>query len=309
MNSVTQDMLYRQSLVRYALRHGVTKAAIKYRTNRQFIYRWMKRYDGSPQSMAFRSRRPHNHPNQHSEEEIGHIRRMYRRNKRDGLVVLWVKLCRRGYSRSISSLYRVLRRLELFRLKTKNPKRRSTVPFDPALFPGQRVQVDVKHVPGSCIRDVVPGTKYYQYTALDEYSRFRYVEAFDEVNTTNSERFFLHMLRFFRFRVFCVQTDNGCEFTNRFTSHRGRLSLFEKALKRLGIAHHLIRPYTPRHNGKVERSHRKDNEYFYGRHSFHSLEDFSRQLRAHNRRYNNFPMRPLGWRSPRETPMNYLNPM
>ncbi|HCL78833.1 MAG TPA: IS481 family transposase [Synergistaceae bacterium] len=309
MNSVTQDMLYRQSLVRYALRHGVTKAAIKYRTNRQFIYRWMKRYDGSPQSMAFRSRRPHNHPNQHSEEEIGHIRRMYRRNKRDGLVVLWVKLCRRGYSRSISSLYRVLRRLELFRLKTKNPKRRSTVPFDPALFPGQRVQVDVKHVPGSCIRDVVPGTKYYQYTALDEYSRFRYVEAFDEVNTTNSERFLLHMLRFFRFRVFCVQTDNGCEFTNRFTSHRGRLSLFEKALKRLGIAHHLIRPYTPRHNGKVERSHRKDNEYFYGRHSFHSLEDFSRQLRAHNRRYNNFPMRPLGWRSPRETPMNYLNPM
>ena len=66
-----------------------------------------------------------------------------------------------------------------------------------------------------------------------------------------------------------------------------------------GIRHKLIRPFTPRHNGKVERSHRKDNERFYATHSFFSFEDFSRQLRLYNYRdYNRFPMRPLGWRSP-----------
>ena len=75
-------------------------------------------------------------------------------------------------------------------------------------------------------------------------------------------------------------------------------TLFEARLKQWGIRHKLIKPYTPRHNGKVERSHRKDNEYFYATHSFYSFEDFKQQLSVHNRNYNNFPMRPLNWKSP-----------
>ena len=71
-----------------------------------------------------------------------------------------------------------------------------------------------------------------------------------------------------------------------------------RTLEQCGIRHKLIAPYTPRHNGKVERSHRKDNEYFYATHSFYSFEDFKKQLSVHNRRYNNFPMRPLNWKSP-----------
>ena len=105
---------------------------------------------------------------------------------------------------------------------------------------------------------------------------------------------------FFKFRVECVQTDNGSEFTSRFTSEKSKPTLFERYLVRYGIRHKLIKPYTPRHNGKVERSHRKDNEYFYASHKFYSLKDFAVQLALHNRRYNNFPMRPLGWKSPRE---------
>ena len=69
--------------------------------------------------------------------------------------------------------------------------------------------------------------------------------------------------------------------------------MFEKRLKELGIQHKLIRPYTPRHNGKVERSHCKDNEYFYATHKFYSFDDFAKQLKVHNRNYNKFPMRPL----------------
>nr|WP_230974960.1 integrase core domain-containing protein [Aminipila luticellarii] len=68
----------------------------------------------------------------------------------------------------------------------------------------------------------------------------------------------------------------------------------------------MIRPYTPRHNGKVERSHRKDNEYFYAIAKFYSFNDFKLQLKKHNANYNNFPMRPLGWVSPRETLFNFL---
>ena len=70
MASITQDMRYRLSLIRFAEKYGVSKAAIKYKTNRQYIYRWKRRYDGTIESLRDRSRRPHHHPNQHTPEEI-----------------------------------------------------------------------------------------------------------------------------------------------------------------------------------------------------------------------------------------------
>ncbi|MCD8145254.1 MAG: integrase core domain-containing protein [Oscillospiraceae bacterium] len=62
----------------------------------------------------------------------------------------------------------------------------------------------------------------------------------------------------------------------------------------------LIRPYTPRHNGKVEHSLQKDNEYFYASHKFYSFEDSKKQLSVWERKFNNFPMRPLNWCSPKD---------
>ena len=298
MSKISQKERYRQSLIKYAIKYGVTKAAAQYSTNRQYVYRWMKRYDGSLESLRDKSRRPH-HPNEHSPAELLLIRNMLQHNKNTGLVVLWVKLRERGYARSISALYRVMKRIGAVRIPLTNPKY-VPKPYEQMQYPGQRVQVDVKFVPKVCHVGEAEGKQFYQYTAIDEYSRFRYVEAFEEHSTYSSTVFLTHMLRFFKFRVECVQTDNGSEFTNRFTSEKGKPTLFERYLVRYGIRHKLIKPYTPRHNGKVERSHRKDNEYFYASHKFYSLKDFAVQLALHNRRYNNFPMRPLGWKSPRD---------
>ena len=105
MATITQDMRFRLSLIQYAERHGVSNAAKKYKTNRQYIYRWKNRYDGSWDSLRDRSRRPHSHPNQHTPEEIKLIQDMRRRNPHAGLVVFWVKLTQRGYQRSITGLY------------------------------------------------------------------------------------------------------------------------------------------------------------------------------------------------------------
>mgnify|MGYP000311485667 CR=1 FL=1 len=112
MTTITQDMRFRLSLIRYAEKHGVTKAARKYKTNRQYIYRWKNRYDGTWDSLRDRSRRPHHHPDQHTDQELKLIRDMRRRNPHAGLVVFWVKLRQRGYSRSITGLWRVLKRLQ-----------------------------------------------------------------------------------------------------------------------------------------------------------------------------------------------------
>ena len=299
MASITQDMRFRLSLIQYAERHGVSNAARKYKTNRQYIYRWKNRYDGSWDSLRDRSRRPHSHPNQHTPEEIKLIQDMRRRNPHAGLVVFWVKLTQRGYQRSITGLYRFLQKQGMTAQKLPNPKY-VPKPYEQMAYPGQRIQIDVKFVPACCLVNEAKGKKFYQYTAIDEYSRWRYVEAFEEHSTYSSARFLEHLIRRFPMPIECVQTDNGMEFTKRFsTPGQVTLTAFQRVLQEHGIRHKLIRPFTPRHNGKVERSHRKDNERFYASHTFYSFADFSRQLQLYNRRdYNRFPMRPLGWKSP-----------
>ncbi len=270
MASITQDMRFRLSLIKYAETYGVTKAAIKYKTNRQYIYRWKTRYNGSIESLRDRSRRPHHHPNQHTPDEIKLISDMRRRNPHSGLVVFWVKLRQRGYSRSISGLYRFLRKHGIMAVKLPNPKY-VPKPYQQMDDPGQRIQIDVKFVPSACLKNSeVLGKKFFQYTAIDEYSRWRFVEAFEEHSTYSSAMFLEHLVKAFPLPIECVQTDNGSEFTNRFTTHREKPTLFQVHLEKHGIQHKLIRPFTPRHNGKVERSHRKDNERFYATHTFYS---------------------------------------
>lgn len=300
-------MQFRQSLLKYSAKYGVTKAAIRYKTNRQYIYRWKRRYDGSWNSLKERSHRPHHHPKQHTHEELKLITDMRRRNPHAGLVVLWVKLMQRGYTRSIAGLYRILVRQGEMAVKLPNPKY-IPKPYEQMYYPGQRVQIDVKYVPEACLVGKAKGRKFYQYTAIDEFSRFRYLEAFEEHSTYSSAVFLEHMLKAFPFKVECVQTDNGFEFTKRFGGSKSdNLTLFEARLKKRGIRHKLIRPFTPRHNGKVERSHRKDNEYFYASHTFYSFEDFQKQLAVHSRKYNSFPMRPLKWKSPKQYLFDFLD--
>lgn len=101
INKMAQTMRFRQAVIEYSDKHGGRAAAVRYRLNRQYIYRWRKRYDGTLQSLVDRSRQPHSHPNQHTADEIKLILNM----KRGNPVVFWVKFRQRGYTRSISGLY------------------------------------------------------------------------------------------------------------------------------------------------------------------------------------------------------------
>lgn len=298
MNTVTQDMRYRQSLMKFAEKYGVSKASRKYNKSRSYIYFWKARYDGSIESLACQSRRPHRHPNQHTDEEITLIKNLKRRNPHLGLNELWHRACRRGYKRRPESMFRLMRRLEL--IPSKPPKKKYIPkPYEQMQYPGQRIQIDVKYVPRGCITD--SKIRLFQYTAIDEYSRLRYLGAYEELSTYSSSDFLLNAVSFFAKRgvkVECVQTDNGSEFTNRLNRNSNSITLFEETAHKLGITTKLIKPYTPRHNGKVERSHREDQKIFYSCRSFFSLDDFRKQLAAHQNRTNNRPMRPLSWLSP-----------
>ena len=287
--------------MKYAVKHGVSKASRKYNRARSYIYFWLKRWDGSIDSLRTESRRPHHHPNEHTAAELKLIHDMRRRNPRLGMVEFWCKLRARGYSRCIESLWRVLKREGLIAVKEKDPY--TPKPYQQMSHPGERIQIDVKVVPRKCIAN--PELRLFQYTAIDEYSRYRILGAYPEQTTYSSYQFLLRVVDEFRkkgVKVECVQTDNGFEFTNRFSPREAKhLSKFEEALSLLNIQYKKIRPYTPRHNGKVERSHREDQKRFYNTHSFYSLADFGEQLAVHQRKSNSLPMRPLHWNSPLNT--------
>ena len=306
MDILTQDMKYRYSLMKYVEKNGVSSASRKYNKGRSYIYFWLKRFDGTIESLACRSRRPHSHPSQHTEQELTLIRNMRRRNPDLGVVELWARMRDRGYTRCVESLWRVLRR-EGLEAKEKPKKKYQPKPYEQMQYPGQRIQIDVKVVPRYCIAD--PELKLYQYTAIDEYSRYRILGAYSEQSTYSSADFLRKVVAAFSRRgvkVECIQTDNGFEFTNRFShSKRDIPTLFESTAAELGIRHKLIRPYTPRHNGKVERSHREDQKRFYATHRFYSLADFGGQLTAHQSRSNARPMRPLHWLSPKERLLSF----
>ena len=297
MNSITQDILYKQSVVKYSYKYGVTKAAIKFKMYRKTIYRWREKYDGTAKSLMNKSRRPHSHPRQHTEEEIKKIKDYKYKNKDTGLVVLWIKLKRAGYTRSITSLYRVMQRLGIYNKAPSKKKEYEPKPYQQMTHPGERVQIDVKYVPLKCLTKEIKERdgRYYQYTAIDEYTRQRVLWASKEHSTYASTEFLKVVQKKLKYKIECVQTDNGFEFTNRLNSHEtNKKTMFEEALKEAGIEHKLI-------------SHRKDQERFYYNKVFCSFEDFKNRLKYWEKEYNNFPMKPLKWLSPNEKYKEYVN--
>lgn len=151
--------------------------------------------------------------------------------------------------------------------------------------PGELIEIDVKHVPGE-----IAGRKYYQYTAIDTASRWRYLRTFDEESTYHTCLFLRDVLSRFPHRITGVKTDNHSTFTNRYHHRSGVVHIRPHALDTLcaqhGITHYLIDPGKPAQNGTVERSHREDQEKFYEQNIFVSVDDLKYKMKLWNMEYN-----------------------
>lgn len=99
------------------------------------------------------------------------------------------------------------------------------------------------------------------------------------------------LLFIFGYKPDIIQTDNGQEFT--YTMNTKKIHPLDTLLNSLDITHKLIKPRTPRHNGKVERSHRNDQQRFYSYLKFYSYNDPLKQMKAYLKRSNNIPMQSL----------------
>lgn len=303
MNILSQEARKRQAVVKLANRKGKEFASRMYGVSLSSVKRWCKRYDGKDwRSLKEGSHRPHSHPKQHTEaEEMIISKAFWKEYERYGWDGVYMVAKANGYTRSLSGMIYAAKRLGLTEQKKKKEPRRHDRRYPELATPGEKVQIDVKEVPFCCLRgDLLKYNKrLYQWTAIDECTRVRFVYAFEEHTEENSVKFLKMLVKVFPFKIQTIQTDNGMEFTYKYISDTEE-SPFDKELKTLGISHKLIPPRTPWHNGKVERSHRNDQKYFYDWETFRSVEDLNQKLAKHLEWSNNKPMRTLGDKSPNE---------
>ena len=302
MNIITQEAKKKQAIVKYANKKGKSKASRVYGVSLSSVKRWCKRYDGTWKSLAEKSHRPHSHPKRHTEREERQIKNSFKKcYARYGWDGVYSDLTRKGYSRSFSGMVYAAKRLGLTEEPKPKKKSRKSRRYPELLIPGEKVQIDVKEVPYNCLRGKVlrEGKHLYQWTAIDECTRFRFVYGFEEHTPENTVKFLKKLLKAFPFRIQTIQTDNGTEFTYKYISET-EISPLDKALNKLGIKHKLIPPRTPWHNGKVERSHRNDQRYFYDWETFRNVDELNQKLEKHLEWSNNKPMRTLGYKSPKQ---------
>ena len=302
MNILTQEAKKKQAVVKFAIRKGKSEASRKYGVSLSSVKRWCKRYDGTWKSLVEKSHRPHSHPNRHTEREERQIKNSFKKcYARYGWDGVYSDLTRKGYSRSFSGMVYAAKRLGLTEEQKPKKKNRKSRRYPEILVPGEKVQIDVKEVPYNCLRGKVlrDGKHLYQWTAIDECTRIRFVYGFEEHTPENTVKFLKMLLKAFPFKIQTIQTDNGTEFTYKYISET-EISPLDKALNKLGIKHKLIPPRTPWHNGKVERSHRNDQRYFYDWETFRNVDELNEKLEKHLEWSNNKPMRTLGYKSPKQ---------
>lgn len=173
--------------------------------------------------------------------------------------------------------------------------------------PGELMEIDVKYVPG-----YIANKRYFQYTAIDTASRWRHLSVYDEQTNHRSILFLKEVIGKFEHKIQAIKTDNGSIFTNYYTSMTKRSDMTVKTIHALdifckenNIVHYLIDPGKPAQNGTVERSHREDQEKFYDRNKFKSLNDLQIKLERWNMYYNNLEHCGLNGKTPNEFLADY----
>ncbi len=263
--------------------------AKKFKCTMMSLYRWKRLYDGTTDSLQNKSSRPHSpHPKAHTYEETEEITKLLSEHPNIGYTeVLGVLRTKYGYSRSYGGMYRFIVKNGLRPHKTV--EKRENHPYDTPKMLGVKMQMDVKFVPLKCNKGSLKKERFYQYTIIDEATRERFIYPYKEHNGNSTVDFVKRAIIYFGYVPKIIQTDNGFEFTNSKRTGNGNPHIVDKLLNKLKIKHQLIRPYTPRHNGKVERSHRTDQEFFYNRLEFVSFDDLKQKMSEWLNRYNNLP--------------------
>ena len=242
---------------------------------RASFYRWRQAYQAKGEAgLASKRSVPHNHPNKtpaEVAEKVLHLRREYHLGP---MRIVWYLARYHGIRISDAGVYRILCRNGLNRLPKGTRVRKVHTRRYNKQVPGHHIQIDVKFL--SFIGKNGEKIRRFQFTAIDDATRIRALKVYTRHTQANAIKFVDHVIETFPFRIREVRTDNGHEFQAKFHWH----------VEDKGIRHAYIKPSSPQLNGKVERSHRSDEQEFYQLLSYKGDVDLEAKLREWERFYN-----------------------
>jgi len=246
-----------------------------------------------------KSTRPKSHPN---ETPIRNKERIIELRKETMLCAkkLNYKLKKEGINTKVRTIGKIVKNEGLVRKYRKRKLQYKYIKVKPNV--GDLVEIDVKYVPKR-----LDNKRYYQFTAIDCASRWRYLKIYDCMGSNEAIDFLKEVIEVASFRIRAIKTDNGSCFTNRYTGYlkssdpiNPKLHSLDILCQKLNIIHYLIDPGKPAQNGKVERSHRTDQEMFYDRHEFKTILGLRRSIKKWNIYYNNLEHCALDGLTPNE---------
>ncbi len=264
------------------------------------LERWVARYKRFGEiGLEPLSTRPKTNPRETAIRVKERIIELRKKNKKCALKLKW-QLAKEGIIIHRNTIQKIIKKEGLVRkYRTRKLKYKYIkVP----LTAGELVEIDIKYVP-----KMVENKQYYQFTAIDCASRWRYLKIYDDFSNYSSIRFLGEVIKLAPFRIRAIKTDNGSNFTNRYTGYlkssdpvNPKLHELDLMCQKYNIIHYLIDPGKPAQNGKVERSHRSDQETFYDRITFTTLDELNKKIKLWNKQYNNLEHCGLNGKTPNE---------
>ena len=239
------------------------------------FYGWKRAYEKEGKAGLYRKKPiARNHPKSLSKDVVDKILDLRKIYELGPERITWYLERYHGIKTSVSSVYRTLVRNDMRRLPKNSPRRAIHTRRYAKEVPGPHIQVDVKSVSlrnfdGHRIRR-------FQYTAIDDATRIRALKIYPRHNQKNAIKFIDYVIDKFPFRIHTIRTDRGHEFQAQFHWH----------VEDKGIRHVYIKHRSPQLNGKVERSHRTDQEEFYQLLTYTDDVDLNKKLAEWERFYN-----------------------
>lgn len=264
------------------------------------LERWLAKYKEKGEAgLEPESTRPKTNPKEtpiHIKEEVLAYRR---ETKLCAIKMMW-RLEKRGICLHERTIHKIIKAEGLerkYRIRKPSLKKSKVL-----LKPGDLIEIDVKYVPGK-----ISGKRYYQFTAIDCASRWRFLKVYDQQTNIDALNFLKEVFKRFPYRIKAVKTDNGSIFTNRYTGYlkstdpiSPKLHPFDLECQRLGAIHYLIDPGKPAQNGHVEKSHGFDQDHFYDEVEYKTEEELKYRIRLWNMWYNDLEHISLNGKTPLE---------
>ena len=276
MTNQERDVQRKLKVLQHAEKNGhVSRSCRYFGVGRSSFYRWKAAYEQRGEAGLINEKPiPKNHPNQTSPEIVEKVLHLRSEYHLGAIRIVWYLARYHGIAISEAGVTRILRRNGVGRLPRGTRLRKIHTKRYNKQVPGHHIQMDVKFLTFTGKRG--EKIRRFQYTAIDDATRVRALKIYEKHNQANAIDFVDHIIEKFPFRIREIRTDNGHEFQAKFHWH----------VEDQGIRHAYIKRGTPQLNGKVERSHRSDQEEFYQLLSYKDDVDLEARLDEWEQFYN-----------------------